>query len=82
MKAASSVCAVMHKEVHKLGGKVNGCSVCGAASIDPPEVCKTGSSPDAGEQIVCESVCLLCTLHMPSPQLSVAQLVRSVGSVC
>lgn len=38
--------------------------------------------PDVGEQIVCESVCLHCTLHVPSPQLSVAQLERSVGTVC
>lgn len=79
MKAASSV---MHNEVHKLGGKVNGCSVCDVAPSNPPEVCETALRPDAGEQIVCESFCLLCTLHVPSAQLSVAQLERSVRSVC
>lgn len=68
MKATSSVRTVMHNEAHKLGGKVNGCT---------PQVCKTALYPDVGEQIVCESVCLLCTLHVPSPQLE-----QSVRSVC
>lgn len=50
--------------------------------LPPAEVCKTVLCPDVGEQIVCESVCLLCTLHVPSPQLGVAQLEQSVRSVC